>query len=75
MDFYTGESTNRYGASQPASSVFLTTLPSDEASSLSWDFFLGQLQLMYGEGSGRLFTKIGTTTQSIIQTPTMFLTA
>jgi len=40
MDFYTGESTELYGSSQPASSVFLTTLPSDEASLLSWEYFV-----------------------------------
>ena len=38
MDFYTGASTAKYGSSQPASSVFLVTQPSDEASLLSWEY-------------------------------------
>ncbi len=38
MDFYTGNSSNVYGSSTTASSVFLTVLPSDEACLLSWDY-------------------------------------
>jgi gliding motility-associated-like protein len=38
MDFYTGPGQTLYGSSQTASSVFLTALPSDEASLLSWEY-------------------------------------
>ena len=38
IDFYTGSSTTLYGSSQSASSVFLTALPSDDASLLSWAY-------------------------------------
>jgi len=38
IDFYTGASTAKYGSSQTASSVFLVTEPSDEASLLSWTY-------------------------------------
>ncbi len=38
LDFYTGSGTTPYGSAQPASSIFLTALPSDEASILSWAY-------------------------------------
>lgn len=38
MDFYTGNSPDKYGSSSPASTVFLTTLPSDESAILSWAY-------------------------------------
>jgi gliding motility-associated-like protein len=41
MDFYAGPSGSLYGSSQSSSSVFLTTLPSDHASLLSWKYNVG----------------------------------
>jgi gliding motility-associated-like protein len=38
VDFYTGTAQTLYGSSQPASSVFLSALPSDQASLLSWEY-------------------------------------
>ncbi len=38
IDFYTGNSGDAYSASSAASSVYLTALPSDEASILSWAY-------------------------------------
>lgn len=38
VEFYTGSSTQAYGASQEASTVFLTVLPSDHACLLSWAY-------------------------------------
>lgn len=38
LEFYTGTISALYGSSQTASSVFLTTTPSDEAVSLSWAY-------------------------------------
>ncbi|HSF88178.1 MAG TPA: hypothetical protein VLA46_02110, partial [Saprospiraceae bacterium] len=67
MDFYTGESTERYGSSQPASSVFLTTLPSDEASLLSWEYFVPWDNYnfeIWRSDQGGSFNMIGTTTST-----------
>ncbi len=38
LDLFTGESNTFFGSSQPASSVYLTILPSDEANILSWNY-------------------------------------
>ena len=38
LDFFTGASQALYGSSQPASSVFITAMPSDQASLLSWEY-------------------------------------
>lgn len=39
IDFYTGISLEAYGSSPSASSIFVTALPSDEASLLSWEYY------------------------------------
>jgi gliding motility-associated-like protein len=38
MDLLTGQANTFYGSSQPASSVYLTILPSDESNVLSWKY-------------------------------------
>lgn len=38
IDFYTGASTEIYGSSQPASTIFLLAQPSDHAALLSWTY-------------------------------------
>ena len=38
IDFYTGNTTEVYGSSQPASTIFLQTQPSDQAALLSWSY-------------------------------------
>ena len=64
MDFYTGNSTTKYGSSQTASSVFLTALPSDEASLLSWVYVVPwdnyYFEIWRSELGGQ-FTLVGTT--------------
>jgi len=39
VDLFTGNANLFYGSSQPASSVFLTVLPSDDANVLSWKYY------------------------------------
>jgi gliding motility-associated-like protein len=67
MDFYTGHSSAIYGSSSPASSVFLTVLPSDEASLLSWAFetpWDNYAFEIWRSDQGGLFNLIGTTTEN-----------
>lgn len=66
MDFYTGSSTEKYGSSQPASSVFLTALPSDEASLLSWEYYVPWDNYrfeIWRSDLGGAFTLVGTTSE------------
>lgn len=65
VDFSTG-SNSFIGPSQTASSIFLTTLPSDEASILSWDYNSPwdnyQFEIWRSD-QGSAFVMIGTTTE------------
>ncbi len=64
MDFYTGNSTELYGSSEAASSAFLTALPSDQSSLLSWDYHVPWDNFnfeIWRSDQGGAFTLIGTT--------------
>ncbi len=64
MDFYTGNSPGKYGSSQTASSVFLIVLPSDEASLLSWTYFVpwdNYFFEIWRSDQGGSFSLVGTT--------------
>lgn len=68
MDFYTGQSTDIYGSSPSASSVFLSVQPSDEANILSWKYLIPwdnyQFEIWRSD-QGSSFNLIGMTADDI----------
>jgi len=67
IDFYTGNSTALYGSSQEASSVFLTALPSDQSSLLSWTYNVPWDNFnfeVWRSDQGGPFGLMGTTTEA-----------
>jgi gliding motility-associated-like protein len=66
VDFMTGPVNTFHGPSQPASSIFLTTLPSDESSLLSWEYnspWDNYLFEIWRSDLGAAFQLIATTTE------------